>query len=152
MRYPQHLFGILAGLSNHPVRLLRGPFSQHELSRILKVRPARIAEWENDSTYPHPRTLRALLIHAHSWTAEYHIPFADFLEALAIAGSTRDRRKRPPPEEPDDSNGNHAVATYRNAAGETGPPGRPLTRRSHRDAAPQGGLRQSIPRDAASMP
>lgn len=49
-------------------RVLRGPYSQDELARKLKIQPTTVQDWEARRTDPQPEHLRALHAHFLAWT------------------------------------------------------------------------------------
>lgn len=87
----RHLFGVLNSASTLTFKLLRGPFSQAELSDTLHVRETNIREWESGRAKPTPAHLRDLLMHFRDWTRELGWPGLDIL----IAANTRKRKETP---------------------------------------------------------
>jgi transcriptional regulator with XRE-family HTH domain len=55
------------------VILLRGPYSQTELSEVLHVKQQSISDWEKGLGIPTPRHYRGLLAHFYAWYVTDHI-------------------------------------------------------------------------------
>ncbi len=68
----KHTLSIYSLFSVHPskrlFRVLRGPYSQGELARILGTEQQQVAEWEGRRVEPGPRNIRLLFEHYNAWT------------------------------------------------------------------------------------
>jgi len=77
------------------VILLRGPYSQKELSDVLHVKQQTVSDWEKHGITPSPRHYRGLLTHFYGWYVTDHIE-----AAAALATKLLPRKKpltTPPP-------------------------------------------------------
>lgn len=67
------------------VQVLRGPYSQRELSLILSVKQQQLSDWERGRTRPNPTHLRALLRHSKTWRTDDKLDHV-LADALNLAG------------------------------------------------------------------
>jgi transcriptional regulator with XRE-family HTH domain len=75
----KHPFGTDNPLKTKEARLLRGPYTQTELSTLLCVSVNQINDWEHGACHPTMSNLRALLKHYNTWTADLAGPALDFV-------------------------------------------------------------------------
>jgi transcriptional regulator with XRE-family HTH domain len=86
----RHPFGIANSLDCLTLRVLRGPYTQAELSKVLELNTSNIQKWEAGEVSPSMGNLRALLSHYNDWTGKLAGPALDILR---LKSATR----RPPP-------------------------------------------------------
>ena len=60
--------------------IMRGPFSQTELSEKLEIAASSINDWEQGRTFPQPRHVRALIAHAAEWAPLLGVKLLDILD------------------------------------------------------------------------
>jgi len=79
----KQVYGMLEGQENQIFRVLRGPYSQAELAKILQTHQDVVLKWERGHAAPQADHVRGLLKHAHTWTAEIGLRLVDLLDEYA---------------------------------------------------------------------
>lgn len=75
----RHPFGIANSLDCLTIRVLRGPYTQAELAKVLEIDISNIQKWEKGEVSPSMGNLRALLTHYNDWTSKLAGPALDIL-------------------------------------------------------------------------